>query len=433
MGAWGTGPFDNDAAGDLLVELRSGPGRIIGRSLRAVAKAKPGTYLEVDEGGAAWAAAELVAAAFGYGLDDAELPDDAAELLESLRPTSASRTLALAALPRLLDPASSELAELWAESDDEAAWRARVEDTRRRLEAAEAGPRPRPRLVAGDLVLLPDPDGAGEVLVQVLSAREVLVFEGTVRDEAEALAVVSSRGARRLPTRVPRLLRAGRRVGHARPDRALAGPRLYAVESGAIDGYFLMTASGTGLRAVDWPEAQAHERLDTWDLDALRRAAAGTLPVARVRAPEVREAALRATRAERWAERRQASGPGPFGDPEALARLLDWIEAYGVENAIARMEDLAAGRQGYGRPSEDAERGPWAFIGLVAHWQGRPELAPWPLADRAVPEANAPQRARALAAARRLLPEVETRDAELRLIWGDELSTELGRLTAGLE
>lgn len=434
MGTWGSGPFDHDAAGDLLVELREGgAARGLGRALRAVARAKPGAYLDVDDGGAAWAAAELVALSFGQE-GSRPIDDSVFECLERLKPSESQRRLALEALPRLLDRDHSELAQLWHEGEDGPSWDAELEALGARLEAAAAGPRPRPRLVAGDLVLVPT-DGGAHALVHVVGAREVAVYEGLVADEDEARRAVGARPARRLPSSVPSLMRSGRPIGPAKLPKALAGRCWYGVEAGAIDDYLLMTASGGGARPADYAEASAVERLRGCDVDALVAAAEGRLPIERVRSPDVREAELRSENAAAWEGRRQSSHPGPFGDLEALGGLLDWIEAFGIENAIARMEDTAAGRIGYGRPSEPSERRPWAFVGLVAHWRGHPERAPWPdaLAGRLPPAPSEPWLARAVAAARQLVAQVETRDAALRLIWGEALTEHVARAAAALE
>jgi hypothetical protein len=67
MGTWGPGPFDGDAAAEFLEELRASPWRAVSRALHTVTKAADGDYLDVDVGGAAWAACEVVALSFGYG------------------------------------------------------------------------------------------------------------------------------------------------------------------------------------------------------------------------------------------------------------------------------------------------------------------------------------------------------------------------------
>jgi Domain of unknown function (DUF4259) len=67
MGAWGPGPFDNDAAVEFLDKLRASPLRVVTKVLREISPTPPGEYIEIDEGGAGWAACEIVPLGFGYG------------------------------------------------------------------------------------------------------------------------------------------------------------------------------------------------------------------------------------------------------------------------------------------------------------------------------------------------------------------------------
>jgi Domain of unknown function (DUF4259) len=120
MGAWGTGPFDNDDAADFAASLddlepEDRPGAI----REALAEAAEETdYLERDAGGAAVAAAALVAAQHPDGdpVDSAYGPKQAIpELPDELRP------VAVQALTRVLAD-DSELNELWNDSPDGEAW-----------------------------------------------------------------------------------------------------------------------------------------------------------------------------------------------------------------------------------------------------------------------------------------------------------------------
>jgi hypothetical protein len=70
MGTWGPGPFDNDAAADFLGALQASPSRVVAKALREIVRTPVGEYIDVDDGGAAWAASELVALAFGRGDPD---------------------------------------------------------------------------------------------------------------------------------------------------------------------------------------------------------------------------------------------------------------------------------------------------------------------------------------------------------------------------
>jgi hypothetical protein len=117
MGTWGSGPFENDGAADFITNARAMPAPSIAQALLSITEAAPDDYLDVDDGQAAVAAAELVALGFGYGkLDD--VTPDVRRLVKTLGPNEDLRLLAIRALPRLLDLDSSEIAGLW-EGDDE--------------------------------------------------------------------------------------------------------------------------------------------------------------------------------------------------------------------------------------------------------------------------------------------------------------------------
>jgi hypothetical protein len=93
------------------------PAPSIAQALLSVTEAAPDDYLDVDDGQAAVAAAELVALGYGYGkLDD--VTPDVRRLVKTLGPNEDLRLLAIRALPRILDLETSELAGLW-EDDDE--------------------------------------------------------------------------------------------------------------------------------------------------------------------------------------------------------------------------------------------------------------------------------------------------------------------------
>jgi hypothetical protein len=420
MGAWGPGPFDNDAAADFLEALRSSPSRVVTKMLRKTAETPAGEYIDVDDGGAGWAACEMVALAFGYG--DTNTPNDnILDLAGRLRPKEEYRQLALEALPRIADRDNSELAGLRHEGSDGAQFDAAIEDLRTRLEAAINGPRQVGKPKAGDVIALRASASSTElVAVQVVGSGEVAVFEGTCANERDALDCVRTRPARRAPTSVSKLLRRGWLVGNMPLRKELRGRKMYAVESGAIEGYVLMSASGGGVRPGSYQEACQYDEHRHYDEDALCEIALGKQPVARVRSPEKREAALCARSAEKWAARRHSTTPGPFGDVALLERWLQWIEEYGVDNAVRRHRDVAIGMQGYGRPQEDLERRDYAFAGLVALWRGTWSRDMWPaeLAHRLPPPPREQLMRQAVTAARALADRVLTRDAELRLIWG---------------
>src|SRR6266851_3751006 len=108
MGAWGSGPLDNDDAD--LVGLPAA-GRV--QRLRA-ALMLPDGYLQVDDANAAVAAAALVAASNGMSLPG---PAEVEELIQSgtIPPDSQVYALARAALERV-NGENSEWHDLWAEA-----------------------------------------------------------------------------------------------------------------------------------------------------------------------------------------------------------------------------------------------------------------------------------------------------------------------------
>jgi hypothetical protein len=422
MGTWGPGPFANDAAADFLDMLRTSSARAVTKVLREIAAVPAGKYIDVDDGGAGWAACEIVALAFGYG-DDAELLEDhVLDLAGKLRPNEEHRLLALDVLQRIADCDHSELAGLWHEGSDGAKFDTALEHLRVRLLAASEGARQLSKPKPGDVIALPDaPSTAGLIVVQVVGSGEVAVFEGTCADDKAAIDCVRDRSARRIPVSVNKLVRRGRVLGNVPLRKDLKGKRMYAVEAGAIEQYVLMTASAGGTRQVPYEEAREYDEHRHYDKDAICAIALGTQQVARVRSPDAREAALRVRNAEKWATRRHITSPGPFGDVVLLGGVLQWIEQYGIDNAVKRQHDVAIGMQGYGRPNEDSERYSYAFAGLVAIWRGTWPLDLWPaeLAGRLPSPPNDELMTQALNAARVLAGRVLTRDAELRLIWDD--------------
>ena len=127
MGAWGTAAFDNDDASDWVYELEA---KGIAAIDSALAEALAAGELEMPTDVHAIAAAEVVAAALGQPVPG--LRDDILTLASGLagKVSGEHATRARTAAERVL--ASSEVADLWAESDDEA-WRASVLDLVRRL------------------------------------------------------------------------------------------------------------------------------------------------------------------------------------------------------------------------------------------------------------------------------------------------------------
>lgn len=119
MGAWDTGPFDNDEGADFIADLAEAPDwRVVVQILDHVGRA-PG-YLEGPEGEMAVAAAAVLAASLDN--DAGLLPDEHSGLPAALgAPPEGAVRLARAALTRVVGPAS-ELDELWQEGDQHDAW-----------------------------------------------------------------------------------------------------------------------------------------------------------------------------------------------------------------------------------------------------------------------------------------------------------------------
>lgn len=129
MGAWGIGAFENDAALDWVSDLEAeGVHSITG----ALSLEDADDYLDVDVGCEGIAAAEVVAAARDG--DAGTLPEPVREWLDANAGSITSDHVQAAAkfLARVLDD-DSEIAELFAEGPDAAAWRDEVEALLARL------------------------------------------------------------------------------------------------------------------------------------------------------------------------------------------------------------------------------------------------------------------------------------------------------------
>ena len=128
MGAWGTGVFDNDEALDWVWELEDGGITAIESALdEAIRSSDLSAPTDVE----AIAAAEVVAAAIGRPLPG--LSEDIVALVAHVAPSVTPEHAARArtAVERVLS--ASELAELWAETDDADTWRGLVENLIARL------------------------------------------------------------------------------------------------------------------------------------------------------------------------------------------------------------------------------------------------------------------------------------------------------------
>ncbi|MGW2868926.1 DUF4259 domain-containing protein [Kitasatospora sp. NPDC001225] len=136
MGTWDIGHFDNDSAADFCGGLDdAAPGEreaLLRSALLYAVRAEE--FLDSDEAVEAVAAAALVAAQCpgGAAVTSAYGPK------EPVPPLSAElRPLAVAALDRVVAE-ESELAELWDESGEAAAWREGIRTLREVLAAASA-------------------------------------------------------------------------------------------------------------------------------------------------------------------------------------------------------------------------------------------------------------------------------------------------------
>ena len=421
MGAWGEGPFDNDAAADFLDEIASAPAQGIDRALRLIDRAAATQYIDNDDACAAWAACELIALSFGQGRAGSEKHEDVAGVLEGLEPDDSQRIRALSILSRLADRETSELAGLWADAADGA--RSPLDlalaDLRSRLEAAGGGVRVVAKPKAGDILVL---GGARAIVVQVVSAREVAVFEGTAINDSDAVERVRTASARRVLAPTARLYAQARLAGSVPLRKELKGKKLYAHDTGALESYMLATAALGDTQMVTYEEACAYDLAEPHDEAALRAVAAGLKPMGRVRSPDAHEAAIRLEHAAAWKKSRATTTPEPFGDVAMLEDYVKWIEDYGLDNFVDVMHRLATGAQGYGRPSEDSERRDYAGCGIVALWMGGLPKKAWPasLKGRLPAAPNAKRLAIATKAARVLASKLVTRDAALRMIWGEK-------------
>jgi hypothetical protein len=130
MGAWGSGPFENDFAADWVYELEAADDfGAVRASFSSVVETTG--YLDALYGSIALAAAEVVAASRQRPTSPLPEPITRWVTAHGSKLNEADVNLALSAVDRVLAE-DSELRELWAESDENA-WFNAVEDVRRRL------------------------------------------------------------------------------------------------------------------------------------------------------------------------------------------------------------------------------------------------------------------------------------------------------------
>ncbi|MFF3444160.1 DUF4259 domain-containing protein [Streptosporangium sp. NPDC002721] len=131
MGAWGTGPFDNDGALDSLGELDGDreTARLLTLAIREILDEDG--YLEAPEMSGAVAVACLI----GARVIGTESDPAATRWLENnpFEPSAELRDLARATLDRATRPDDNELYELWEDSGSLDEWLATLAPYRRAL------------------------------------------------------------------------------------------------------------------------------------------------------------------------------------------------------------------------------------------------------------------------------------------------------------
>jgi len=131
VGAWGSGPFENDDALDWVASLVGSSGEATLVEAFAQVALRDDQYLEAPDASVAVAAAEVVATA--RGAPGAGLPSAVDEWITSHKNevTVPTAELARSAMERVAS--NSELAEVWEESDSSSEWRATIESLQQRL------------------------------------------------------------------------------------------------------------------------------------------------------------------------------------------------------------------------------------------------------------------------------------------------------------
>ncbi|MBY0566111.1 MAG: DUF4259 domain-containing protein [Hyphomonadaceae bacterium] len=131
MGAWGSGHFDNDDAGDFVGELVDSKNwSVVEAAFDAVLSIGDGDYLEAPEASMAVAAAAIVAHALGT-LAANIAPEDVPAIGALGSPDTALVTKARAAVARLKK--QSELGDLWEEAGEKDEWLATIDQLEQAL------------------------------------------------------------------------------------------------------------------------------------------------------------------------------------------------------------------------------------------------------------------------------------------------------------
>lgn len=132
MGAWGTGPFENDDAVDWLVDFMDQPSKdLLVETLSVVAQVDPADYLEVTEAGSAIAAAEVVSALHSKPVPD--WPEEVAAWVSKQKSGASAALLSLARQALIRISLNSEIDDNWIYEEDRRKWRESLTELRSRL------------------------------------------------------------------------------------------------------------------------------------------------------------------------------------------------------------------------------------------------------------------------------------------------------------
>ena len=130
MGAWSHEPFGNDTACDWAYELEESEGYVvIEDAFNQIIEMSTEEYIDADIGCVAHAAAEVLAKSFGRGVEEEDIPEAVEKWLEQNKNKTNPALIpkAIRAL-KLLTGESSELNELWQESDYYTEWTSNIDE-----------------------------------------------------------------------------------------------------------------------------------------------------------------------------------------------------------------------------------------------------------------------------------------------------------------
>jgi hypothetical protein len=132
MGTWGHRNFENDNALDFIAEVEERGAERIEEAIRVVANYPEDDPLGSDDGIAALAAIEYIAAAKGKQSED--FPEDAEEWLQKTAPGSLL-SIDSSAITKAIERirSNSELRELWNKSEEMDQWLAVLSDLEKRV------------------------------------------------------------------------------------------------------------------------------------------------------------------------------------------------------------------------------------------------------------------------------------------------------------